>query len=312
MDCTIPPPRTTSISRCGRKTASSTRRNGLVKPAEVQLSAPTTGCPQAQLGAGAARRFPRSAISTSVRAASASARGSGRYEPVPGTTRPACRANTRPCTPGAKPARVGTTRPGTRPSATHDTASMAIPARMPTGGSTAPSHSTRRGEPSSTNPTTFTKHNSASAAVMARPASATAPRGPGKGDVRERLQPQPLRRESVQRRQPGDGHRADEESAARPRHSPQQPAKLIELETAHRSLQRARAEKQQGLEDGVVGDVQQRSGKSDCGPRGVPRVGEQERRAETERDDADVLDRVIRQQALEVVLDERPQDPAQR
>ena len=56
---TIPPSRTTSTVRSGRNSDSSTSRSGFVNAAEVQSSAGTTGCPQAQVGAGAARRVPR-------------------------------------------------------------------------------------------------------------------------------------------------------------------------------------------------------------------------------------------------------------
>ena len=131
-------------------------------------------------------------------------------------------------------------------------------------------------------------------------------------DVKQRLQDQPLRREAVQRRQPRDRHAADQERAARPRHPPEQPAEVIEIEAAGGPLQRTRTEEQQGLEDGVVGDMQQRRRKRDRGPRGVAGLGEQQRRAEAERDDADILDRAVGQQPLQLMLDERPQDPAER
>ncbi len=49
---------TTVISRSGRRSTSSTSRSGLVNPALVQLSSRPICCPQAQVGAGAARRRP--------------------------------------------------------------------------------------------------------------------------------------------------------------------------------------------------------------------------------------------------------------
>ncbi len=57
---TTPPSARTTISRSGRSTASSTRRSGFVKPALVQSSGRSTSCPQAHVGAGAATRRPRS------------------------------------------------------------------------------------------------------------------------------------------------------------------------------------------------------------------------------------------------------------
>ena len=72
------------------------------------------------------------------------------------------------------------------------------------------------------------------------------------------------------------------------------------------------AEEQQRLEHRVVEDVQQRGGEGDRRPGRVALGGEEDRRAEAERDDADVLDRVEGEQALEVVLHERVEHAAQR
>ena len=55
-----------------------------------------------------------------------------------------------------------------------------MPARMPSGASRACAHSGRRGAPSSTRPMTFTKQNSASAAVAA---SASGRERPGERDA---------------------------------------------------------------------------------------------------------------------------------
>ena len=172
-----------------------------------------------------------------------------------------------------------------------------------------------RGGPSSTSPTTLTKQKTASAAVAASAASASAPAVPvadpavGR-DVQQRLQRQPLRGEAVQRRQAGDRHRADQERAARPRHPPQQPAEPVELERADRPLERAGAEEEQRLEDRVVERVQQRGGERERRP-GVGAAGAQDQAgADPEHDDPDVLDRVEREQPLQVVLEERVDDAA--
>ena len=128
----------------------------------------------------------------------------------------------------------------------------------------------------------------------------------------QRLQGQPLGGEAVQRRHAGDRHRADQEGAAGPRHPPQQAAEPVEVERADRSLEGARGEEEQRLEDGVVEHVQQRRGEGDRRPGRLALGGEEDRGAEAERDDADVLDRVEGEQPLEVVLDERVEDAAER
>ena len=123
---------------------------------------------------GRARRDPRSRVSPAVSSASARAItsrwvcASARERDVQVTRELPVRSSAR--------SETGERRqhePGDQTE--HDArrrASNAIPARIPTAGSTAAAHSGRRGEPSSANPTTFTKHSSASAAVAASAASA--------------------------------------------------------------------------------------------------------------------------------------------
>ena len=174
-----------------------------------------------------------------------------------------------------------------------------------------------RGGPSSTRPVTLTKQSTASAAVAASAASASAPASPsprcaGRRHVQQRLQGHPLGGKAVQRRQAGDRERADEERAAGPRQPPQQPAEPVEPERACRALERAGAEEEQRLEHRVIQRVQQRGGQRDRGP-GVGASGAQDQAcAEAEDDDPDVLDRVEREQPLQVVLEERVDDAADR
>ena len=92
-------------------------------------------------------------------------------------------------------------------------------------------------------------------------------------DVKQGLKHEPLGREAVQRRQPRDRHTADQERAARPRHPAQQATEVIQIEAAGGPLQRTGTEEQQGLEDGVVCDMQQRRRERDRGPCGVARPG---------------------------------------
>ena len=163
----------------------------------------------------------------------------------------------------------------------------------------------------------MTKQSTASAAVAAsaaerdRACEAVADPAVG-GHVQQRLQRQPLRGEAVQRRQPGDRHRTDEKRAAGPRHPPKQTAQPVELERSDAALERAGPEKQQRLEHGVVERVQQRRRERERRPVfGAARTQEQAG-AETEHDDPDVLDRVEREQTLQVVLEERVDDTADR
>ncbi len=153
--------------------------------------------------------------------------------------------------------------------------------------------------------------------MAARPAAATAPARPSaegraQGDVDQRLQGEPLRGEAVERRHPGDRHRPDQKGPAGPRHAPQQPAETVEIEGAHRALEGARRQEQQRLEHRVVEDVEERRRERDRRPGRLAVGGEEDRGAEAERDDPDVLDRVKGQQPLQVVLHQRVENTAQR
>ena len=134
----------------------------------------------------------------------------------------------------------------------------------------------------------------------------------------ERLERQPLARKAVQRRQAGNRHRADEEEQPGPRHPSQQPAELLDLPRAGGHHDAARAEEQEPLEHRVIQHVVET--RRDADRRDVTAAVRQGHHpcAETEEDDADVLDAVIRQEALEIVLHERIQhaqhrrEPSQR
>ncbi len=119
-----------------------------------------------------------------------------------------------------------------------------------------------RGGPSSTSPTTLTKQKTASAAVAARPASASAPANPPPtppyaGTCSSACRVSHSEAKPFSGRQSRDRHRADEERAAGPRHTPQQAAEPIELERADRLLERTGAQEEKRLEDRVVDRVQQ-------------------------------------------------------
>ena len=106
----------------------------------------------------------------------------------------------------------------------------------------------------------------------------------------ERLQQQPLRDESVERRQPGDGERAHEREPGDPRHAMNQPAQAPEVTLPRGVQHRAGAEKQQALHEGVVQAVIQRRNESQR--RGQPHSGaeEHDRQAEPGECEPNVLD----------------------
>ena len=108
--------------------------------------------------------------------------------------------------------------------------------------------------------------------------------------------------EAVQRRQPADGDRADEESQRGSRHGLGQAAEAIDLAGAGGMHHRSGAEEQERLEEGVVPDVQQGPAQAQDDPIGPPQRAADQGQAEAHHDDADVLDAVIGQQPLQVVL----------
>ena len=89
------------------------------------------------------------------------------------------------------------------------------------------------------------------------------------------------------------------------------PPKPIEFQPVHRPVDRSGAQKEQALEHRVIEHVQQRGGERECRPSRLAAVPEQQRRAQSEHDDADVLDGVESEQPLEFVLEERVDDAAQ-
>ena len=128
----------------------------------------------------------------------------------------------------------------------------------------------------------------------------------------ECLPGQPLRREAVEGRDPGDRGAADEERPPGDRHPSQEPAERVDVEASGDSLERPGAEEEQALADGVVERVQQRRCECDRGPGVGPSRAEQECRTDGEDDDPDVLDRAEREQPLEIPLEEGVDDPADR
>ena len=309
----MPPSTWTAISRSGRSSDSSTSRTGLVKPALVQLSAGSTRCPQAQVGAGAARR-PRASRNAPTRDTSATASASVGRPPVPGG------CNRVPSDRGAEPGRIAAQRaasgPGTAPSSDAPGGQGEQPA----------AHRPRRldglGAGMAARRSEQHEADDLDEAVD-RECSGERQRGQGQRsrdagrdavrqrEMKQRLQRQPLRDEAVQRRDPGDRPGADQEGGAGPGHATQQAAQAIQLEVVDGALERAGAEEQERLEDGVVDRVQQRRGERHARPAGLTLLAQDQRGAEAEQDDADVLDRVQREQALQLMLEEGVDDSAE-
>ena len=171
-----------------------------------------------------------------------------------------------------------------------------------------------RGVPRKTAEKALTKHATASAPMSASAgAAAAAPSIRGApARVRERAEAregdQPLAHETVQGRQAADRNGADQEGSSREAHAPEEPAERVDLPGPGRVDHGAGRVEQERLEGRVVPDVEEAAGEPEHGPV-EPALRHPERAdAEPDQDDADVLDRVVREEALEIVLRERHHD----
>jgi hypothetical protein len=115
---------------------------------------------------------------------------------------------------------------------------------------------------------------------------------------------EPLADETVERRQAGNRDRTEGEEPGRPRHRSPESAELTHLAGAGGVQDGAGAEEEQGLEEAVIPDVQERAGEGELPPGGVGVFGGDEGAAETDENDADVFDAVVGEEAFEVVLAE--------
>ena len=116
---------------------------------------------------------------------------------------------------------------------------------------------------------------------------------------------EPLTDEAVQRRQRGDGHRADEEEERRLGHPLDQAPHLLHVPRVRRMQHGAGAEEQQPFERGMVEGVVQPRDQRQRRQNVVAAVQKHQCRAQTHEDDADVFDAVIGKQTLEVVFHQR-------
>ena len=113
---------------------------------------------------------------------------------------------------------------------------------------------------------------------------------------------QPFADKTVERRQTGNGHRAEREQARRPRHRAPESAEPAHFARAGGVQHRTGAEEQKRFEQPVIPHMQQRAGQREPAPRGIAVRRGDHREAEADEDDADVFDAVIREQPFEIVL----------
>jgi hypothetical protein len=87
---------------------------------------------------------------------------------------------------------------------------------------------------------------------------------------------------------------------------------MLLVALAGRCQERAGPEEEQSLEDRVVEDVEQPGGERERRARSDAIRLEGQREAEPDEDDADILDRVIGEQAFQVMLHQRVKDAHHR
>ncbi len=193
------------------------------------------------------------------------------------------------------------------PISAHPSARTAIGTSIAPPASWAESTSDERGCPRNTAPNTFTKHaiasppTSASAGAAKAPASQTSVRQAARAAEQTQVDDQ-LADQAVQRRQAADRDGSDQEGERGRGHPPLQAAQPIDLAGAGGVLNRACAEEEQGLEETVVPDVEQSSRHAEHDQLRASRGAAEQRDAQPEADDPDVLHAVIREQPLQVVL----------
>ena len=127
----------------------------------------------------------------------------------------------------------------------------------------------------------------------------------------ERLQQQPLGDEPVERRQAGAGERPREREPGYPRHAMDQPSELAEAALLGRVQHRAGGEEQQALEERVIEGVIEACRQRDRREERLVVALEQDRQADAGDDNADILDRGVREQPLHVGLHRREEHAEQ-
>ena len=122
------------------------------------------------------------------------------------------------------------------------------------------------------------------------------------GSVEQRLVGEPLGHEAVEGRDGRDGERADQEADGRGRHAAEKTAHLLHVARTGGVEQRAGTQEELALEHRVVERVVEGGHEREHGDTGLTERHGGHGGADAEQDDADVLDGVIGQQALDVML----------
>ena len=130
--------------------------------------------------------------------------------------------------------------------------------------------------------------------------------------VKEPQEHEPFADESVEWRKTANGGCPEREEPGCPRHRAPEPAKAAHLPGARGVQHRTGAEEKKGLEQPVIPYVQEPAGQGEEPPRGIAVLRGDERKAEADEDDADVLHAVVGEEPLEVVLAERERDSQHR
>ena len=249
------------MSRVGRSTASSTRRSGFVNPALVHASSRLDELParpaRCRRGSSGDPSRRRGAPIPTRRTSAIPGAGSESFH---GTSMAALGASS--AGHGASPASGPVSRPGMTPRTMHATARNADRAphrerrldRLLDAG--AP-RLTEQHQPDHLHEAQHRQGRGRGERSEREGTRQTLAHASVGGHGEQRLEREPLRREPVQRREPCDRHRADEESAAGPRHALQQSSEAVDLERPRCPLERPRAEEEKPLEDRVVERVQE-------------------------------------------------------
>ena len=105
------------------------------------------------------------------------------------------------------------------------------------------------------------------------------------------LKGQPFGDEAVERRQCRDRQTADQEEEPGPRHAPQQTAHLLQVPLVGAVQDGACAQKEQPLEECMIKRVIERGDKGERARQRMAGIDEDQRQAQSDEDDAQILDR---------------------
>ena len=116
------------------------------------------------------------------------------------------------------------------------------------------------------------------------------------------LEGEPFGDEPVERRQRGNRHAANEKHEGRLRHAVDQAAETLHVALTGGVEHGAGAKKQQALEQRMIENVKQSGGERQSRSERKPFGFERQRKSERGKDDADVLDGAVGEDAFEIAL----------